>query len=205
MSRISAVALLVVAASSINAQVLDNPQPDGFLQTEFTGATVMKLALGLLYDQTTAAVPRWGSGGAGLARRAEWLGAGWTARVLTEYAVASHLRVDTDYHPCECKGFPRRAAHALVEGFLEHRSNGTPVFAVARFAGIASGGLATMPMLPGGYGMRAAAGRMVMAVGVDEGFNMLREFRREIVRTLLLRGNPKDPASAQSEVLLSDN
>jgi hypothetical protein len=44
-------------------------------------------------------------------------------------------------------------------------------------------------MLPAGYGLRAAAARSVMAFGVDEGFNMLKEFRPEIVRTLLFRGN----------------
>jgi hypothetical protein len=45
-------------------------------------------------------------------------------------------------------------------------------------------------MLPEGYGVRDAAERSVMAFGVEEGFNVLQEFRREIVRTLLLRGHP---------------
>jgi hypothetical protein len=44
-------------------------------------------------------------------------------------------------------------------------------------------------MMPAGYGLRDAASRTVMAFGVDEGLNLLHEFRREIARTLLLWGN----------------
>jgi hypothetical protein len=72
---------------------------------------------------------------------------------------------------------------------VEYRDDGTATFAVARFSGLAGGALATMPMLPARYGLRDAGGRAATAFGVDEGLNMLLEFRREIVRTLLLRGN----------------
>lgn len=133
-------------------------------------------------------MPEWGSGRAGLARRAEWRGLGWMTQASAEYAVASYRRVDTSYHPCACKGFSRRALHALRGGFVEHRSDGAPVFAFAHFSGLTADGLATTPMLPAGYGLRYASGRAAMAFGVGEAVNVLQEFRREIVRTLLLRG-----------------
>jgi hypothetical protein len=189
MSRFFAVALLLVAGRSMDAQMVDPTPSRGFLQTEFTPGAGAKMALGLLYDQATVAVPEWGSDRGGLERRAEWLAASWAARAVTEYAVASYRGVDTRYRRCACKGFPRRAAHALRSGLVEYRADGAEVFAVARFSGIASGALATMPMLPAGYGLRDAAGRSVVAFGGDEGFNMLKEFRPEIVRTLLFRGN----------------
>lgn len=181
-------ALLLLAGACVEAQVIDAPQREGFIQSTFTAGASAKLALGLLYDQATVAVPEWGSGRAGLARRAEWLGAGFMARKTTEYLVASYRGVDTSYHRCDCKGFPRRAAHALRSGFVEYRADGSPVFAVARFSGLAGGGLTT-PMLPAGYGVRDATGRAAMAFVIDEGFNVLQEFRTELVRTLLLRGN----------------
>jgi hypothetical protein len=195
MSRLSAVVLLV-AVSCMDAQVVDTPSATGFLSKEFTTGASVKISLGLLYDQATVAVPQWGSGRAGLAKRAEWSGAAWITRASTEYAVASYRGVDTGYRPCVCKGFLPRTAHALHAGFLEYRSDGTPTVAVARFSGLAGGQLATMRMLPAGYGLSDAAGRAVLAFGVDEGFNVVREFRREIVRTLLLRGSPRNPGSA---------
>lgn len=173
----------------MNAQVADPSVSEGFIQNTFTPGATAKMALGLLYAQGTDSVPEWGSGRAGLARRAEWLGAGWMATATTEYAVARFRGVDTSYHLCACKGFPKRAAHALHSGFVEYRADGSATFAVARFSGIAAGSLATIPMLPSPYGFRNAAGRAGITLGVDEGFNMLQEFRKEIVRTLLLRGN----------------
>jgi hypothetical protein len=188
MIRFSAVVLLLIAGPRIDAQPTEASQPQEFLRAEFTPAASVKLALGLLYDQATVAVPEWGSGRAGMARRAEWLAAGWMARASAEYAVASYRSVDTNYRPCTCSGFPRRAAHALRGGFLEYRADDKPVIAIARFSGLATGALVTLPMLPPGYGFRDAAQRAAMAFLVDEGFNVLQEFRPEIVRTVLLRG-----------------
>lgn len=173
----------------MDAQTADLSQLQGFFRAELTPAAPMKLALGLTYDQVTVAVPEWGSARAGMARRAEWLATGWIVRASTEYAVAAYREVDTGYRSCLCKGFPRRAGHALHAGFLEYRRDQTPAFALARFSGLAAGALATMPMLPPGYGFRDAAQRAAMAFVMDEGFNMLHEFHNEIVRTLLFRGN----------------
>jgi hypothetical protein len=190
MTRFSAAALLLIAGRCIDAQPTEASQTQEFLRAEFTPAASAKLALGLIYDQAAVAIPEWGSGHAGMARRAEWLAAGWIVRASTEYAVAYYREVDTSYRSCVCKGFPRRTAHALRAGFLEYRADDTPVFAVARFSGLATGALATMPMLPPGYGLHDAAHRAAMTFLVDEGFNVLQEFRPEIMRTVPLRRKP---------------
>jgi hypothetical protein len=188
MSRFLTGALLFISAYGVHAQVMATPDARGFLQSEVTPAASMKLGLGLLYEQATVAVPEWGSGRAGLTRRAEWLAAGWMARASVEYGVSTYRGTDTGYRACACKGFPRRSAHALGAGLSEYRGDGTRAFALSRFSGLAAGALATMPMLPAGYGLRDAAERSATAFAVDEGFNLLREFRREIVRTLVSDG-----------------
>jgi hypothetical protein len=182
MRSLSVLALLLVSAFTATAQ-------QNFLQTELTPGAGAKMALGILFEQGTVSVPEWGSGRSGLVKRAEFLSAGWAARATTEYSIAAVRGTDTGYRNCECKGFPKRAAHALKSGFIEYRTDGTPAFAVARFSGLLAGAVAPMPMLPAGYGFRDAAQRSVTTFGVDEGFNMLIEFRKEIVRTLLFRKN----------------
>jgi hypothetical protein len=76
MRRFSFVALLLAAISLANAQGPDPPAREGLLETAFTPGASAKLALGLLFAQSTESIPEWGSGSAGLARRAEWLAAG---------------------------------------------------------------------------------------------------------------------------------
>jgi len=165
---------------------------DGTLAGQFsrglvTPAEAAKLALGLLYDQTTVAVPEWGSGRDGLIRRGEWLAAGSLTRYTTQFATAKLLGTDTSYQRCRCTGFPRRAGHALHAEFVERKADGSATFAVARLTGIYASAAITAPMLPGRYGPADANKRVVAALAIDEGFNILQEFWPEIKRTLLLR------------------
>jgi hypothetical protein len=179
------VAVLLVAGPCAYPQALTAPQPEGFPQNEFTPGAAAKLGLGLLVGTSHSGRARVGSGRAGLARRAEWLAAGWVARASTEYAVASYRGVDTAYRPCACKGFPRRAAHALHAGFLEYRGAIRLFRPWRTLAASRPERSPPCPFCQSGYGLSDAAKRTVTAFGVDEGFNVLREFRREIVHTLV--------------------
>jgi hypothetical protein len=49
-------------------------------------------------------------------------------------AAAMHLRTDTQYHLCECRGFGPRVAHALVETFTDPKDGGGRALAVPRLA-----------------------------------------------------------------------
>lgn len=49
-------------------------------------------------------------------------------------AAAMHLGTDTRYHPCECRGFGPRVAHALLETFTDRRDGGGRALAVPRLA-----------------------------------------------------------------------
>jgi hypothetical protein len=160
---------------------------DEFTRGLFTPGASAKFALGLVYDQATVAVPQWGSGRAGLGRRTEWLAAGYLARYSTEFAAEKLLGTDTSYQRCRCKGFPRRAAHALHAEFVERKAGGSNVFAFARMSGIYASAALTAPMLPAGYGVADVNQRALTAVGIDEGCNILQEFWPEIKRTLLFR------------------
>ena len=188
--------LWLFSGSAVQAQerYVGQPAPshDGALANEFTQGLFTpgksaKLALALAYDQATVAVPEWGSGRAGLGRRAEWLSAGYLARYSTEFAAEKLLGTDTSYQRCRCKGFPRRAAHALHAEFVERKADGSKVFAFARMTGIYASVALSAPILPDNYGVADANQRAITAIGIDEGCNILQEFWPEIKRTLLFR------------------
>lgn len=197
MARVKPIAVLCFSLLTCAAALA---QDDGVPQTSlagqyaeelFTPGNSAKFALGLLYDQATVAVPQWGSDREGLARRAEWLTTGYVTRFTTEFAVARMTGVDTHYQRCRCKGFPRRAVHALHAEFTERRSDGSSAFATARLTGIYASAAVTEAMLPGERSMEDLNSRAVAAIGIDEGFNMLQEFWPEIRRTLLFRKKPR--------------
>jgi hypothetical protein len=204
MTRTNHIAVLLwICLSAAPAQDLASPQTgiavtsgeqadpgntvNRFARGLFTPTEAAKLALGLVYDQATVAVPEWGSGRDGLMRRTEWLAAGRLTRYTTEFATRSLLGTDTSYHRCRCKGFPRRAGHALYAEFVERKADGSAIFATARLTGIYASTAITAQMLPAGYGVADANSRAMAAIGIDEGFNLLQEFWPEIKRTLLLR------------------
>jgi hypothetical protein len=178
-------------SQAIASQEQDATLAEQFSRGLFTPTTAAKLSLGLLYAQTAVMVPEWGSGRDGLARRAEWLTAGYLTRYTTEFATSKLLGTDTSYQRCRCKGFPGRAAHALHSEFVERKADGSPTFAIARLTGIYASAAITAPMLPSGYGVKDVNNRAMAAVAIDEGFNMLQEFWPEIKRTLLFRKRPQ--------------
>jgi hypothetical protein len=197
MVRVDPIAVLCLsllcgaAASAQDDDAAQNSLGGQYAQELFTPGNSAKLALGLLYDQATAAVPQWGSNRNGLARRAEWLTTGYVTRFTTEFAVARMKGVDTSSQRCLCKGFPRRTVHALHAEFTERKRDGSPTFAVARLMGIYVSAVATETMLPGERSVENMNSRAVAAIGIDEGFNMLQEFWPEIRRTLLFRKKPR--------------
>lgn len=190
-----ALAQVLVVPETIIPQKMAADGEDGtvsgkFWSGMFSPGDSAKVMLGLLYDQATFAVPEWGSGAAGLGRRAEWVTAGYLTRYTTEFATAELLGTDTSYRRCLCKGFRRRAGHALHAEFVERKRDGSDTFAFARLSGIYVSAAATAPMLPAGDGAWNASNRAMASLAIDEGFNMLKEFWPEIRRTLLPRGFP---------------
>jgi hypothetical protein len=151
----------------------------------FSPSALAKLSLGALYDHATDRVPQWGSGVSGLEKRAEWRVAGLVGRSSVEYEASRRLGVIPGYSRCRCKGFIPRSRHAVVSEFIEYRLGGAPAIPVARLSGIATSiGITSL----GAHDTAAgAAGRALLMVQTDLGFNVLQEFWPEIRRTLAFR------------------
>ncbi len=158
-----------------------------FVESAFTPGMFAKVSLGVLYDQATVQVPEWGSGAAGLRKRAEWRMAGLLSRAASEYAVARLRETNPAYVRCRCKGFGPRSRHALVSEFVEVRRDGSFAAPVARLTGIATSVAVTTPFLGRNPGVGTGVEHAGLLLGTDVGFNMLQEFWPEIRRALLFR------------------
>ncbi len=178
---------VLAAAGGLRAQDVDAPEipSQTFAQSVFSRGTLAKFSLGLLYDQATVQVPRWGSGAAGFRKRAEWRMAGLLSRAAAEYSVAQLRGTETGYQRCRCKGFLPRSRHAIVSEFVERRADGGFAAPVARFSGIAAS--VGVTSLAEHSAVADAGTHAALLVGTDAGFNVLQEFWPEIKRTLLLR------------------
>lgn len=159
-------------------------QPPDFAAMAFAPSGLAEVSLGTLFDQATVAVPEWGSGKEGLARRVGLLTSSHMIDATVAYGVGQLRSTTTAYSRCLCKGFPRRARHAVVAEFVEHRMDGSVAMPVARFAGLATSVAASAPLLPAAYGAGYAMGRAETRIGADIGINLLQEFWPEIRRTL---------------------
>ena len=174
-----------VAALRAQDPEVPGPHRPIFVETVFSSGTLAKFSLGLLYDQATTEVPRWGSGTAGFQKRAEWRMGGLLSRPAAEYGVTKWRGTDPGYQRCQCKGFLPRSRYAVVSEFVERRTEGGLAAPVARVTGIATGVLVTSLGQHSGVG--DAWKRGIVLAGNDIGFNVLQEFWPEIKRTLLLR------------------
>jgi hypothetical protein len=159
-------------------------EPPDFVAMAFAPSALAEVSLGTLFDQATVAVPEWGSGREGLARRVGLLTSTRMIDATVAYGVGQLRGTTTAYSRCLCKGFPRRARHAVVAEFVEHRRDGSVAAPVARFAGLATSVAASAPLLPGGYGAGYAMERAETRIGADIGINLLQEFWPEIRRTV---------------------
>jgi hypothetical protein len=171
----------------LRAQDADAPEihSTSLAANVFSAGTLAKFSLGVLYDQGTTAVPRWGAGAAGLRKRVEWRVAGLLTRAAAEYEVARMRGTDPAYERCKCKGFLPRSRHAIVSEFVERRIEGGLAAPIARFSGIATA--AGVISLAEHSGLEDTGKHTMAVVGTDVGFNMLVEFAPEIKRTLLFR------------------
>jgi hypothetical protein len=73
------------------------------------------------------AVPEWGEGADGYAKRyASAFGMGLIG-TTTRYGLGELLREDVSYHRCECTGFLPRTEHALIQSFVAHTESGRAI------------------------------------------------------------------------------
>ncbi|HYA17734.1 MAG TPA: hypothetical protein VEF06_09725 [Bryobacteraceae bacterium] len=177
-------ALILPAASLAAGEDTAIAQAPDFAATAFAPGALAEVSLGTLFDQATVAVPEWGSGREGLGRRAGLLVSSHLIDATVTYSLGQLRSTTTAYSRCRCKGFPRRARHAIVAQFIEHGMDGSVAAPVARFSGLATSVLASAPLLPARYGAGYALERAETRIGVDIGLNLLDEFWPEIRRTL---------------------
>lgn len=141
-----------------------------------------------LPPEAVAAVQEWGMEQRSIETRARLIFASGTAGPSVRYGVAQARHTTTMYTRCACRGLLRRASHALVSEFVEHRIDGSATAPLARFSGYFSFVLVTSPYQIGGPTAARSLDRLAGTIGGDIGSNLMQEFwpdiRRAIVRPL---------------------
>ena len=162
-------------------EVLVHPhreQRDKFLWGTFGPPGILDAMLGAGIGQVLNTPDEWGRSKTALAKRFSTEYAESAINGSTKYLVARIRDEDPSFHPCGCRGFHRRALHAIISPVIAYRfDDGQPQFSVARMAGTAvAGTVSGNTWKPGGQN----AGTEIAHVGFDllsaAGVDLLREF-----------------------------
>lgn len=121
--------------------------------------------------------PEWGDGGKGFARR-YGTAAGSNAISQTSLMLLSAaMRQDPIYYRCDCTGAGPRLGHAIKMSFMGRNRNGNKVFSFAKLASPWAGPMVSRSTwYPERYGPRDGATAGAIALGVNIGWNIAREF-----------------------------
>ena len=125
----------------------------------------------------------WGRDGGGFATRvASGFGQHFVRKTL-EYGASTLLHEDNRYLRSERKGFRKRTVYAVTSTFLTRRDNGRRSFAFSRFGSTGGASFISRAWMPHSIAtMGAGASSFGIAIGVDIGSNMLREFWPDLKR-----------------------
>jgi len=125
----------------------------------------------------------WGQGMEGYGRRFASRVGQRTVNNSIRFGVGAALREDPRYFPSERKGFLPRMGHALAYTFVARTDSGGRTFAVSRFAGAFGSAFISNTWHPAGVDdTNHALGRAGIALAVDAGMNVVREFWPDVKR-----------------------
>jgi len=153
-------------------------QRDTYLWGTFGPPGILEAFLGASYGQWVNTPDEWGRSKTAYVERFATEYAEAAINGSTRYVVARVRDEDPSFHPCSCRGFRRRAFHAILSPVVAYRyDDGRPQFSLARIVGTATAGFVsgnTWKPDPQNGGQQAAH------IGVDllsaMGENLLREF-----------------------------
>jgi hypothetical protein len=121
--------------------------------------------------------PEWGGGLEGYGYRYGDVFAQHVVRRTLQAGVAAVLHEDNRYFVSHQSGFFRRTGYALKSTVLARHDNGEQYFSVSRFSGAAGSAFLSRIWQPPSLNTPGdAAVNFGTAIGVDAGFNVLREF-----------------------------
>jgi len=123
----------------------------------------------------------WDSNMRGFGQRAGWRFARLGISNTIELGVSSAMREDPRYFYSQERGFGRRLRHAVVTSFLARKPDGSHTFATGRFAGKVGGAFIANTWYPPSNNHKIdALERIGTSMGFTVGFNVLREFGRDL-------------------------
>lgn len=147
---------------------------------------MLRPLLGAAVDQGIDTPPQWGQGAAGFSRRAaSGFAQEFTAKTIA-FGVAAADHEDTRVRPSGLHGFAPRLRSAVLHTFVSRTDGGGQSFAYARITGIYGGAFIANTWFPAGYNdFSHGFSRGSVALAVDVGFHVLREFTPELKNRLV--------------------
>ena len=111
----------------------------------------------------------------------------------TQSALQALLKHEPRYVPCNCKGIPKRAGHAILYSIITVNDSGHKVLNISPYIGAYTGQLAVQGFYPGKYDVWQAMRRGNGQLYWGWIFNAVREFAPDLSRSVFFR--PKKPES----------
>lgn len=167
-----------------------------YFQHTFSAESVVRSAAAAGINHALNTPGEWGQGVEGYGRRFASSYGGHIIQATVMYGTSAVLREDNRYFRCEQTGGGARLKYALASSFLARRDDGTRHLSFSRLGSYAAAAAISRAWQPSSTrGAGNALNAFVIAVGVEAGFNVAREFLPRIFHTRNPVAVSKTPAN----------
>jgi hypothetical protein len=146
--------------------------------------SVLRSAAGAGLNQALHTPTEWGQGAEGYGRR---FGSSYGQHIIRStitYGLSAVLHEDNRYFRSGLTGFGPRLKYAVESSFLARHEDGSRHFSISRMTGyVATAGISREWQPPSTNGPTNALSAFSIAVGVETGFNVAREFMPKVFHT----------------------
>lgn len=167
-----------------NTRIAQSAEPDeqSLAKKEFGKSSFALAGASAVLGHIADRPGEWGRGASALAKR---FGAAFGKHLVNtsvQVGVAALRHEDLKYYPSDKQGFRPRLQHALVSTVVARKkTTGKRTPATSRIAGSAAGGFVSRLWQPARlHTISSGIGSTGISLGVDAGFNVVREFWPEI-------------------------
>jgi hypothetical protein len=148
-----------------------------YVRHMFSPETLLRTAAGAGLNQWNHTPTEWGQGVQGYAQRYASIFGEHAIHSTVMYAASAALHEDNRYFRSGLTGFGPRLKYALMSTVLARHDDGSRHFSISRMAGFATAaGISRAWQPPSTSGLPNAANSFGVAIGVEAGFNVAREF-----------------------------